>query len=129
MSEKRGPGKPFPKGVSGNPGGRPQLSSEEKLLRRLSKEQLVEIGSMLVQGKMSEIKKVYNEDSSGLRAVMASAILRAYDEGDWATLDKILDRLVGKVTDNVSVDMKTKVMQILRPDGSGVRIETNSGED
>lgn len=34
-------GKPFPKGVSGNPKGRPKLTEEQKLVKRAAKETII----------------------------------------------------------------------------------------
>lgn len=105
------------KGQSGNPHGQPP-HRELQAIRRLTRDQVAEIGSMLVRGEIDELKKVRdNERESALRRTLAKAVIKAFDEGDMVKLELILVRVIGKPKDDVEITHVSgpKVLVMLPP--------------
>lgn len=97
---------PWKPGQSGNPKGRPKLSDEEKKLRKLSKEQFKEIGDMIVNGKVEELFGIMEDpDATVLQKLVARGLQEAYEKGNWAVVNLLLDRLIGKVKEEVDVNL------------------------
>lgn len=93
--------KPFPKGVSGNPEGRPKLTPEQRKLQKMSKQivsrLLVDLGhategellAMIKDPNVPRLEKVF------IHCLMHEDPIRS------ATF--ILDRVIGKVKDEVEI--------------------------
>lgn len=95
-------------GQSGNPGGRPADPPELKKLRHLTKQELVEIGNLIIKGSVEELKLIaQNPKTTVIQAMIASVAWRAIKRGDTQALDGILNRMIGKVKDEV--DFKAQV--------------------
>ncbi len=101
----------FKKGVSGNPEGGRKHDPELRKLRNLTKEEMVEIGSLIVKGDIAELERLKNaikKVAKGelapkvpvLQAMMASVALKTIATGDANALDILLNRLVGRVPAN-----------------------------
>lgn len=86
---RRGPGRPFPKGVSGNPGGRPKVVAE--VMAELEK------GSPEAAARLVEL--IGNEN--GKVAIMAATA--------------VLDRVIGKPKESMHVegDLSPAVMALV----------------
>lgn len=98
----------FKKGQSGNPGGKIPDSPELKRLKNLTREELANIGNLVIAGDLKAIKKIKdNPNSPALRAMIASVALRVIGKGDMHSLDILLNRLVGKVKDELEVSGST----------------------
>jgi len=108
-SEKAGKGGIVPpketrwkKGQSGNPEGGRKHNPELKKLKNLTEAEIVEVGSLVVKGSITDLKKLsQNPDCSALTAMMASVAAKAINKGDGAALDILLNRIVGKVKERV----------------------------
>lgn len=90
-------------GESGNPGGRPADSPELKALKRLTKEELTEVASLIVKGGIKDLEAL-KENGSVLQRMVASVAIRIMNKGDMFHLDVLLNRLIGKVKDEVQVN-------------------------
>jgi hypothetical protein len=84
--------KPWPKGVSGNPGGRPkrQFTAEDVGL-------VIEKYMLLPQGELQAIYE--DKETNGVNALAAGAVLEAIRAKDWNAVRDMLDRSIGKVKD------------------------------
>jgi len=86
--------KPWPKGVSGNPGGRPK--------RELTPENvggIVEKYLLMAQG---ELQAIYADKTTpAINALAAGACLDAIKLKKWDLANSMLDRSIGKVKDVV----------------------------
>jgi hypothetical protein len=101
---KKTGGRDFQKGNKANPLGPAAHCPETKAMRKLTRTDLVLMGSMLTSMPLREARLVAkNESNTTLRTVCANAIVRANDEGDFALFDRLLDRVIGKVKEEVDV--------------------------
>ena len=100
--------KPFPKGVSGNPAGKPKgiPNSKTRLLRLL---ELVQVKTNPITGEKEEFTVAEQLDMMVLQKAFKGD-LRAYQE--------ILDRLEGKPkqTTDITADIKGNVQINIEPD-------------
>ena len=101
-------------GQSGNVQGGKLIDPDLKELRRLTKEELVEVGTLVVKGNVSTLKNIVKDrESSVLHAMVASVALRVIKQGDMHALDLFLNRLIGKVNDEVEYSGELNVPQVI----------------
>lgn len=96
--------KPFPPGVSGNPNGRPPEATRE--LKKYSKQLIAEVVNRLMAISYVEVKTISEqEDAPMIEQTIAKVLLKCHKHGDFSDLDKILDRVIGKVPQKVENEM------------------------
>jgi len=82
--------KPYPKGVSGNPKGKPKAL--------LTKDTVERIHQQMAQKTRAQLQAVIdNKDSTMLEITVASILIKAAQQGDANRLEQVLERAVGKV--------------------------------
>lgn len=97
---KKTGGKNWVKGQSGNAMGPPKLAPAVKQFRKLTKEIVEEVGSLILEANESALYAVVHDtEASALKKWIASAALNGMQIGDMDTLDKLLNRLIGRVQD------------------------------
>ncbi len=107
--KKKGPGTPPPpehtrwkKGSSGNPNGRPKELPELKHFKNLTKKELVEVGNLVIKNDVATLKRLAaSESATVLQRMLASVCAKVITKGDMQALDILLNRLIGKVRDEV----------------------------
>lgn len=88
----------FMKGKSGNPKGRPV--GIKTALKKLTKESLEDVANLVIERKIKELRAlVKSKTEPVLKVWIASIAMKAIDKGDMDSLDKLLNRLIGKVRD------------------------------
>ena len=92
---RRGPGRPFPKGVSGNPGGRPKKEFSLSAIAKAAIEADPKIAERIVKRWLDQVLAGKTEARRDL-----------------------LDRLEGKVTQPVSGVVDGKIEIVVRYDGN-----------
>lgn len=100
--------KPFPKGVSGNPAGKPKGTEHSKTrLKRLLE---------LVQKKKNPITG--NEEEFTVLEIMDMQMIAKAVRGDQRAYEVLLDRLEGKPkqTTDITADIKGNVQITIEPD-------------
>lgn len=114
MSFKKGitpPGaKPFVKGQSGNPKGKPRkLASQLGVIGYTPMEVRDTINGMLAMS-LDELKKIFeNNESTILEKTIANALKRSLEKGSLYSIDTLLSRAQGKPTENV--DLKQTIIE------------------
>lgn len=92
----------FQKGQSGNPEGGRKHDPELKKLKNLTQAELIEVGTFIVKGKMSELRALMkNPDTSALQAMVAGLAIKTMSKGDPAAFNALMDRLLGKVKEHI----------------------------
>lgn len=134
MSEKPKPPmspnlKPFLPGQSGNPSGRPKVDPEIKKLRDLTKEQFKEIAEFIIQGDATTLREYKTRPGvTVLQQWIASVAITAIQRGDMASLDKLLDRLIGKVKEQVDLKVFRPTV-VERLNGTTVEFTSEQEDD
>lgn len=95
--KKRVIGRPFQKGVSGNPGGKPKLPDDIKAARKLSREDFIRILEKYRNMPIGEIKTIAEDQATPLMDRLVIAWLKEGLSGNVQAIDKLLDRWIGKV--------------------------------
>lgn len=97
-------------GESGNPGGRPKNPEGLKELKHLTKAELVRAGNMIISMTPEELKEyAEDDDTTSLHVMLSSIVSRIIRTGDMAMFDRLLDRLIGKVKEEVRGDFNLNV--------------------
>lgn len=92
----------FKKGQSGNPEGGRLHDPEIRAIKNLTRRELAEIGSLVLKKDLDALKALRaNPKTMVLTAMMAGMAIRIVSRGDAAAFDALLNRLVGKVKDEV----------------------------
>lgn len=105
------PRKPPPKhsqfkpGKSGNPSGRPALNPIFKALKNLTVQSYREVIEKVCTGNIDALR-IMAEDSktSALQLGVVKSMIKAIMSGDYATIDRIAERVVGKIPDELNVN-------------------------
>jgi len=94
----------FKKGSCPNPGGRPKLDPEIKAIRQLTKDQFKELANLLLSGTFEDLQRILDkQETTALTGWMVRVIVQGWEKGDYRTLDELLDRLIGKVPNELEV--------------------------
>lgn len=107
----------YKKGVSGNPKGRPKMDPELKALLDVTKTTYRTIAVKYFNMTKKELAGVKQNDSmTMLEWTFVKCLLKVHDKGDYATLDKMMDRVIGKVKDEVdlTVNPHDELMALIR---------------
>lgn len=101
-------GRRFKPGQSGNPAGARAHNKELKALRRLTKEQVAEVAELLLHGNLKKLQSIIDaaktdgkRNKSVLTTWFAAVAMKGIARGDMHALDVLLNRLIGKVKDEV----------------------------
>lgn len=93
----------FKKGQSANPNGRPP-DALNAAMKQITKEELQDIASLIIKGNVEALKEVrHSMGASAIRVAIVSVVLKIIERGDMIALDKLLDRLIGKVKSEVDL--------------------------
>lgn len=103
-------------GESGNPKGGSRKASERKKLKQLlDKDELEEIGKLILQGKLKKLEEIMEDSKSSgkkkhsiIKLMFAGMAVKAM-KGDSSAFNALLDRLMGKIP---------SPLQLTSPDGS-----------
>jgi len=97
--------KPFPKGVSGNPGGKPRIPEELRGIKLLPKHVAAILWSKWLSMDAEELKsQAQNWQLSALELAMCRAILSDITNGEMKNIEIGLSRIVGKLGEAPPVD-------------------------
>lgn len=92
------------KGTVLNPAGYHAQNKNKRELKNLTHDSLSELAKTVVRGKMSDLVDIIkNPDEEPLIVGIANCLLTAIKRGDWSTISAILDRILGKMPDNLNI--------------------------
>lgn len=116
-------------GQSGNPEGRTKLPEDIRTAKKLNKIELERLLNLYLTLSDDEIKlRLADNSTPQLEKMIASIVTKAVDQGDQQRLTFLLDRLVGKVKDEVDVNLIPRPVIIERHDGSEIELTTERKE-
>lgn len=101
--KKKVRGRPFPKGVSGNPNGRPRKDPKLVAVASALKQHVIDSGGLLLMSS-DELKELFKDQQP---TVFQSLILKASVKGDDRVINALVDRILGKAPQ--SIDLKADV--------------------
>jgi len=93
----------FKPGVSGNPSGRPK-NPIPKALRDMSEKGVQEVIAAVCAGNLDQLQEIIESpETPALQVGYAKALVRAIKEGDVEIIERLLQRVIGKVPDYLNV--------------------------
>jgi len=76
--------------------------NEMNLIRRLTKEQVAEVGSLLLEANQAHLEMLLDDPKTPvLKAMLAKVALKVIRTGDAMALSVLLDRMIGKVKETI----------------------------
>lgn len=92
------------KGKSGNPEGGRAHNPALKALRKITIESYREIIELVLTSDVRAIKAIAEDPkSTGLQVGIAVAFLKAIKNGDYTVIERIAERIVGKIPDEIKI--------------------------
>lgn len=90
----------FKPGQSGHEGHK--LPPGFQRLKQLTKKELVDCTNVLIKGDMEGLRRIAQDPKSpALLSTIASIMCKMHERGDMQSFDMLLNRLIGKVKDEV----------------------------
>jgi alpha-D-ribose 1-methylphosphonate 5-triphosphate synthase subunit PhnH len=104
------------------------MTEGERLVRKLTKAQFKEVAEIIAMGDVGDLARVASAQTgyTPIQVAIAAVLVRVIEHGDMVSLDRLLDRLIGKVKDEV--DHTFKPLTIKRRDGSEVVLDRQRDE-
>lgn len=101
---KKTGGRDWKPGESGNPAGGQPLPAEIKALRTITQKQVAEIASVILTGNLEKVKQVVADpNSTPMQVWFCTCILKGIAKGDAFAMDKLLERVIGKVKEKIDL--------------------------
>jgi hypothetical protein len=98
----------FKKGETGNPHGRPPISPVQRALKNLTIDTYREVIELVLKGNLKELKAMIEDpNTSAVQVGVATAFMTAIKKGDYSVMERIAERIVGKIPDVVQVNATT----------------------
>lgn len=94
---KWGPGK------SGNPKGRPP-NAVPAGLRKLTQETYAQVIELVLTGNLDELQAMVKDPKTpAVQVGIATAFIKAIKEGNYQVMERIAERIVGKLPENINI--------------------------
>lgn len=93
----------FKAGNNANPNGRPPLDPAQKALRKLTVPKYREVVEVVITGSIPELKALAEQTDDALKAGIARAFLKAISKGDYDVIERIAERIIGRIPEVVEV--------------------------
>ena len=100
-------GRDFKKGQSGNPKGRPPMPEDLRQIKKLSPALIRNIIAKLSRMSRIELEKHIKQSTTPmLEATIGNVYHKALVNGDYMRMNFLLDRTIGKVKDEIDMNLK-----------------------
>jgi hypothetical protein len=97
--------KPAKKGEVRNPHGARAHNGLKATLKKLSRDELKNLVEMVLTQPVSKLQELaQDKTASAIKVGLASAMIRMINKGDYLTLESMLQRVVGKVKDEIDMN-------------------------
>ena len=110
----------FKPGESGNPEGGRRHNPDLRRLKKLTTEEVLEIGSFLLSNNIAKLQAMTDDAiqnprsrHSSLKIWIARVVLQGSKKGDAKALELVLNRLIGKVPDKMEFPNLNKPQVII----------------
>lgn len=108
-----GPGRPFKKGQSGNPGGKRKEDAELLALKSLTAQEFKDVANLVLMGDSEAVRAIENEQANPLfKRWLARLATNGFSRGDQQALEFFTNRLLGKVPDRIDATSAHVVSQV-----------------
>lgn len=105
-----GKGRKFQKGQVANPKGAGAHNKDLKAIRRLTQQEIADVGGMILNSNLEQLKVTRADPTSSVFKVwVCSVAIMAINKGDAHAMGVLLDRIVGKVRDHVELTVGDSV--------------------
>lgn len=95
-------GRDWKPGQSGNPERKGLSDPAATKIRQLTRAQIAEIGTVVLDGSLEDLNKIVTDPkASALRVWIATIIVDGIKQGDVVKLNALLDRIAGKVKQEI----------------------------
>ena len=95
----------FKKGVSGNPQGRPKETEKDKIVKKLTKETWNDLSEKMMTCSKDELEDIIAKECPFEIEIFIRHMLSLGEKPDWHQYSKYLERRIGKVQDELKIDM------------------------
>lgn len=100
----------FKPGQSGNPEGGRIINPALRTLSRLTVDTYREVIELVLTGNLAALRElVENPKTPAIQVGVATAFLKAIKNGDYAVIERIAERIVGKIPDQLNVTNNTNI--------------------
>lgn len=102
----------FKPGQSGNPKGRVKNPVPDAL-KKMTKQQLRRVIRAIVKGNTDYLEQLANsKTASTLEVSVAVCYIKAMEKGDYGTIEHIIQRVVGKIPDELKITSNNKNLNV-----------------
>lgn len=99
---KKTGGKDWQPGQSGNPKGMTPLTPDQREIRKISKTQIIDLYNKMLTIPAQELAEIAKDKTrQGIELLVARVVIDGITKGDKSAFNILVDRLVGKITDQV----------------------------
>lgn len=96
--------KPLKKGSNINPEGARAHKGPKTLFKKLTKELMKEMINAATTGTVSDLKRIAEDPkSTAIQVALATSLVKIINKGDYAGLELMLSRAIGKVKDEMDL--------------------------
>lgn len=97
----------FKPGQSGNPEGGRAHNPIKRALAKLTVDTYREVIEMVLTGNIDNLRAmIRDKKTSAIQVGIATAFVKAIESGDYGVIERIAERIVGKIPDELNVNSK-----------------------
>ena len=102
---RRGKGKPFQKGQSGNPSGSSRVRRELKGVRMMPHREVVELATQILDSTLEELAEIKNEQGASVHKIwLASLVIKGIKTQDARIYSQVMDRICGRPREHAVIE-------------------------